>query len=100
MASTAASPSKPTYISSSGTLTARPLVVRVKDGVTGWWTLFYLFWETLLLVSLPFSSMLYFPAEGVMIANDQHLFFQRPERPTSFQIGRYSAWRRWTRFRR
>ena len=41
------------YVSSSGTLGSRPLSVKVKDGAYNWWMLFYLFWETLLLVSSP-----------------------------------------------
>lgn len=41
----------PTYVSPSGTLTARPLTVRLKDHASSWYMLFYLFWQTLLMVS-------------------------------------------------
>jgi hypothetical protein len=40
----------PAYISKSGTLTNRPLTVRAKDYAVGWYTLFFLFWQTLLMV--------------------------------------------------
>lgn len=42
----------PSYISSSGALTARPLHVRIKDFGAGYLTLLYLFFETLFLVSM------------------------------------------------
>ncbi len=41
----------PSYISSSGALTARPLHIRIKDFGAGYLTLLYLFFETLFLVS-------------------------------------------------
>ena len=45
-------PAAPAYISSSGTLGTRPLSVKVKDAAYNYYMLFYLFWETLLLVSI------------------------------------------------
>jgi hypothetical protein len=44
------STARPAYISSSVTLAARPLTVRVRDWTSSWMTLIYLFWQTLLLV--------------------------------------------------